>query len=68
MRCAAVVGVARVPWHRGLVRGSGGQSPRIALIALGFPLALRSNYALKRTVRDEVSGAIMHCGPHGRLA
>jgi hypothetical protein len=26
------------------------------------------NYALKRTVREEVSGAIMRCGPHGRLA
>jgi hypothetical protein len=24
--------------------------------------------SLKRTVRDEVSGAIMRCGPHGRLA
>jgi hypothetical protein len=24
-----------------------------------------SNYALKRTVREEVSGAIMRCGPHG---
>jgi hypothetical protein len=28
----------------------------------------RSNYALKRTVREEVPGAIMRCGPHGRLA
>ncbi len=27
-----------------------------------------SNYALKWTVRDEVSGAIMRYGPHGRLA
>jgi hypothetical protein len=26
------------------------------------------NYALKRTVRDELSSAIMRCGPHGRLA
>ena len=26
------------------------------------------NYALKRTVREDVSGAIMRCGPHGRLA
>ena len=26
------------------------------------------NYALKRTVREEVSGAIMRYGPHGRLA
>jgi hypothetical protein len=25
-------------------------------------------YSLKRTVREEVSGAIMRCGPHGRLA
>ena len=29
---------------------------------------LMPNYALKRTVRDEVSGAIIGCGPHGRLA
>ena len=31
-------------------------------------LAPSPNYALKRTVREEVSGAIMRCGPHGRLA
>src|SRR5450755_2534520 len=38
----------------------------------GFAAASRRrqppNYALKRTVREEVSGAIMRCGPHGRLA
>jgi hypothetical protein len=28
----------------------------------------QANYALKRTVREEVSGAIPRCGPHGRLA
>jgi len=27
-----------------------------------------ANNSLKRTVREEVSGAIMRCGPHGRLA
>jgi len=27
-----------------------------------------SNYALTRTVREEVSGAIMRCGQHDRLA
>ena len=31
-------------------------------------LALTPNYALKRTVREEVSGGIMRYGPHGRLA
>jgi hypothetical protein len=31
-------------------------------------VALAHNYALKLTVRDEVSGAIMRCGPLGRLA
>jgi hypothetical protein len=30
--------------------------------------AEQPNYALKRTVRDEISGAITQCGPHGRLA
>jgi hypothetical protein len=29
---------------------------------------VRSNYALKRTVREEVSRAIMRCGPRGSLA
>ena len=29
---------------------------------------LAPNYALKRTVRDELPRAIMHRGPHGRLA
>jgi len=27
-----------------------------------------SNYSFKADARDEVSGAIMRCGPHGRLA
>ncbi len=27
----------------------------------------KPNYALKRTVRDALSRAIMRCGPHGRL-
>ena len=29
---------------------------------------LAPNYALKRTVREEVPGAITRCGPNGRLA
>jgi hypothetical protein len=29
---------------------------------------VRPKYALKRTVRDEVSGAILRCGTRGRLA
>jgi hypothetical protein len=38
------------------------------LAMLSPAAASAPNYALKRTVREEVSGAIMRCGPHGRLA
>ena len=46
-----------------------GRSLRFKITALSVPRSdARPNYALKRTVRSEVSGAIMRCGRHGRVA
>ncbi len=73
-RGVAIPGVLAATFLKSSIRhiAIGGNHPRGAQFhssAASKQLAARApNYALKRTVREEVSGAIMRCGPHGRLA